>query len=51
VKVEKEGNRPNNSLWKKNVKEGESCDDLTGRHLGQGSLINPLQEEQCRRTV
>jgi len=32
----------NSSLWKKNVKEGELCDDLTGCHLGRGGLINPL---------
>jgi len=31
-----------NSLWKKNVKKGELYDDLTGRHLNQGGLINPL---------
>jgi len=30
-----------NSLWKKNVKEGELCDDPVGRHLGWGGLINP----------
>jgi len=37
------------SLWKKNVEEGELCDDLTGRHLGQGGLTNPPQKEQCRK--
>jgi len=34
AKVEKERNKPNNSLWKKNVKEGELYNDLTGCHLG-----------------
>jgi len=42
MKVEKEGNRPNNPLWKKNIKEGESCNNPIGRHLGWGSLTNPL---------
>ena len=38
-------------LWKKNVKEGESCNNLTGCHLGRGSLTNPLQKGQCRKVV
>jgi len=29
-------------LWKKNVKEGESCNDPVSRHLSRGGLINPL---------
>jgi len=39
------------SLWEKNVKEGESCDNPTGRHLGQGGLTNPPQKEQYKETV
>jgi len=39
------------SLWKKNVKEGESCDDPVSRHLGRGGLTNPLQKEQYRKAV
>jgi len=34
--------RISSSLWKKNVKEGELCDDPIGRYLGWGDLINPL---------
>ena len=45
---EKEENQPSDSLWKKNVKEGELCNDPTGRHLGQGGLTNPPRKEQCR---
>jgi len=30
------------SLWEKNVKEGELYNNPTGRHWGQGGLINPL---------
>jgi len=30
------------SLWKKNVKEGELCNDPVGHHLGRGGLTNPL---------
>jgi len=30
------------SLWEKNVKEGELCDDLISCYLGRGGLINPL---------
>jgi len=33
------------SLWKKNVKEGELCNDPAGRYLGQGGLTNPLWKE------
>jgi len=29
-------------LWKKNVKEGELCNDLIGCYLGWGGLTNPL---------
>jgi len=39
------------SLWKKNVKEGELCDNLAGYYLGWGGLTDSLQKEQCRRTV
>jgi len=39
------------SLWEKNVKEGESCDNPAGRHLSRGGLTNPPQKEQCRKTV
>jgi len=34
--------RISSSLWKKNVKEGELCNNLVGRHLSWGSLTNPL---------
>jgi len=34
--------RISNSLWKKNVKEGELCNNPVGRHLGWGGLTNPL---------
>ena len=38
---ERKKERISSFLWKKNVKEGESCDDLTGCHLGRGGLTNP----------
>ena len=39
------------SLWEKNIKEGELCDDLISRYLGRGGLTDPLYKEQCRKTV
>jgi len=39
------------SLWKKNVEEGELCNDLAGCYLSRGSPINPPQKEQCRKVV
>jgi len=39
------------SLWEKNVKEGELCDNLTGHHLSRGGLTNPPQKEQYEKTV
>ena len=38
-------------LWKKNVKKGELCNDLTGCHLSWSGLTNPPHKEQCRKTV
>ena len=34
TKVGKEGNQLSDSLWKKNVKEGELCNDPVSYHLG-----------------
>jgi len=39
---EEKKERISSSLWKKNNKEGELCNDPVGRHLGQGGLTNPL---------
>ena len=39
------------SLWEKNVKEGELCDNPAGRHLSRGSPINSPLKEQCRKAV
>ena len=39
------------SLLKKNVKEGELYNDLTGRYLSWRSFTDPLQDEQCRGIV
>jgi len=39
------------SLWEKNVKEEELCDDPTGHYLGWSGLIDPLEKEQCRKKV
>jgi len=33
--------RTSSFLWKKNVKEGESCNNPAGRYLGWGGLANP----------
>jgi len=30
------------SLWKKNVKEGELCNNFTGRYLSRGGLMDLL---------
>jgi len=34
-----------NSLWEKNVKEGELYNNPIGHYLSQGGLINPPQKE------
>jgi len=39
------------SLWKKNVKEGELYNDFTGCYLSWSGLIDPLYKEQCRKIV
>ena len=39
------------SLWEKNVKEGELCNNPAGYYLGWSGLTNPLYKEQCRKIV
>ena len=39
---EEKKERISSFLWKKNVKEGELCDDPVGRRLSRGGPMNPL---------